>query len=68
MDRTRCPEEFACSVGEPHPLQCSLGTSRNFVITSKSVIMSSSVISSQIGVMPDQLRVSLYVVMSPNVM
>ena len=35
---------------------------------SKSVIKSSSVIGSQIGVMSDQLRVSLYTVMSQNVM
>ena len=34
----------------------------------KSVIKSSSVISSQIGVMSDQLMVSLYMVMSQNVM
>ena len=34
----------------------------------KSVLKSSSVISSQIGVMSDQLRVSLYMVMSQNVM
>ena len=34
----------------------------------QSVIKSSSVISSQIGVMSDQLRVSLYMVMSQNVM
>ena len=35
---------------------------------SKLVIKSSSVISSQIGVMSDQLRVSLYMVMPQNVM
>ena len=35
---------------------------------SKSVLKSSSVISSQIGVMSDQSRVSLYMVMSQNVM
>ena len=39
----------------------------NLVIMSKSVIKSSSVISSQIGAMSDQLRVSLYMVMSQNV-
>ena len=39
-----------------------------FSIFSKSVIKSSSVISSQIRVMSDQLRVSLYMVMSQNVM
>ena len=44
----------------------SMGTS---VIRSKSVLKSSSVISSQIGVMSDQLRVSLYImVMTQNVM
>ena len=37
------------------------------VIRSKSVMKSSSVISSQIGVMSDQLSVSLYMVMSQNV-
>ena len=41
---------------------------QNLVIRSKSVIKSSSVIRSQIGVMSDQLRVSLYMVMSQNVM
>ena len=40
----------------------------NSVIRSKSVFKSSSVINSQIGVMSDQLRVSLYMVMSQNVM
>ena len=34
----------------------------------KSVLKSSSVISSQIGIMSDQLRVLLYMVMSQNVM
>ena len=34
----------------------------------KSLIKSSSEISSQIGIMSDQLRVSLYMVMSQNVM
>ena len=41
---------------------------QNLVKRSKSVLKSSSVISSQIGVMSDQLRVSLYMVMSQNVM
>ena len=41
--------------------RCSFyGNLQNLVIRSKSVIKSSSVISSQIGVMSDQLRVSLY--------
>ena len=44
------------------------GNLQNSVIRSKSVLQSSSVISSQIGVMSDQLRVSLYMVMSQNVM
>ena len=39
-----------------------------FVIRSKSAIKSISVISSQIGVMSDQLRVSFYMVMYQNVM
>ena len=43
------------------------GILQNLVIKSKSVIKSGSVISSQIGVMSDQLRVSLYMVMSQNV-
>ena len=58
-DRTRCPEEQGSSVVEPHPLQCSMETSPNSAIRSKSVIRSSSVIGSQIGVMSEQLRVSL---------
>ena len=41
---------------------------QNSVIRSKSVLKSNSVISSQIGVMSDQLRVSLHMVMSHNVM
>ena len=41
---------------------------QNLVIRSKSVIKSSYVISSQIGEMTDQLRVSLYMFMSQNVM
>ena len=40
---------------------------RNLVIRSKPVIRSRSVISAQNGVMSDQLRVSLYMVMSQNV-
>ena len=41
---------------------------QNLVIRSKFVIKSSSVVSSQIGVMSDQLRVALYMVMSQYVM
>ena len=50
------------------PVAMFYGNLQNLVIKSKSVIKSSSVISSQIGVMPDQLSVSLYMVMSQNVM
>ena len=50
------------------PVAMFNGNLQNLVIRSKSVIKSSSVIGSQIGVMPDQLRVSLYTVMSQNVM
>ena len=41
---------------------------QNLVIRVKLVIKSSSVISSQIGVMSDQVSVSLHMVMSQNVM
>ena len=44
------------------------GNLHNLVLRSNSVIKSSSVISSQIGVMSDKLRVSLYMVMSQKVM
>ena len=44
------------------------GNLQNLVKMSKSVTKSSYVISLQIGVMSDQLRVSLYMVMSKNVM
>ena len=50
------------------PVAMFYGNFQNLVIRSKSVIKSSSVISSQIGVMSDQLRVSLYMVISQNVM
>ena len=46
------------------PVAMVYGHLRNLVMRSKSVIKSSSVISSQIGVMSDQLRVSLFTVMS----
>ena len=42
------------------PVAMFYGNLQNLVKRSKSVIKSSSVISSQIGVMSDQLRVSLY--------
>ena len=50
------------------PVAMFYGNLKNSVIRSKSVLKSSSVINSQIGVMSDQLRVSLYMVMSQNVM
>ena len=50
------------------PVAMFHGNLKNSVIRSKSVLESSSVINSQIGVMSDQLRVSLYMVMSQNVM
>ena len=50
------------------PVAMFHGNLHNSVIRSKSVLKSSSVINSQIGVMSDQLRVSLYMVMSQNVM
>ena len=50
------------------PVAMFYGNLQNLVKRSKSVIKYSSVISSQIGVMSDQLRVSLYMVMSQNVM
>ena len=50
------------------PVAMFYGNLQNLVIRSKSVIKPSSIISSQIGVMSDQLRVSLYMVMSKNVM
>ena len=50
------------------PVAMFYGNLQNSVIRSKSVLKSSSVINSQIGVMSDQLRVSLYMVKSQNVM
>ena len=50
------------------PVAMFYGNHQNLVIRSKSVIKSSSVISSQIGVMSYQLSVSVYMVMSQNVM
>ena len=50
------------------PVAMFYGNLQTLVIRSKSVIKSSLVISSQIGVMSNQLRVSLYMVMSQNVM
>ena len=48
------------------PVAMFYGNLQNLVIKSKSVIKSSSVISTQIGVISDQL--SVYMVMSKNVM
>ena len=50
------------------PVAMFNGNLQNSVIRSKSVLKSSSVISLLIGVMSYQLRVSLYMVMSQNVM
>ena len=50
------------------PVAMFYGNLQNSVIRLKSVVKSSSVISSQIGVMSDQLRVSSFMVMSQNVM
>ena len=49
------------------PVAMFYGNLQNLVIRSKSVIKSSSVINLRIGIMSDQLRVSLYMVMSQNV-
>ena len=48
--------------------KCAMKTSRNKVITSKTVIRSSSVTRSPVSGMSDQWRVSLYMIMSQNVM
>ena len=50
------------------PFAMFYGNLQNSVIRSISVLKSSSVINWQIGVMSDQWRVSLYMVMSQNVM
>ena len=50
------------------PVAIFYGILRYLIIRSKSVIRSCSVISSQIGVISDQLRMSLYMVMSQNAM
>ena len=47
------------SVGMPHPLQMFYGNLSQLGKKSNSVIRSRSVIGSNIGVMPDQWRVSL---------
>ena len=50
------------------PVALFYGNFQNSGIRTKSVFKSSAVKNSQIGVMSDQLRVSLYMVMSQNVM
>ena len=50
------------------PVAMFYGNLRNLVIRSKSVIISRSVISSQTGVMSDELKVPLYIVIYQNVM
>ena len=55
-----------CSLAAP--VAMFYGNLQNSVIRSISVLESSSVIYSQIGVMSDQLRMSLYMVMFQNVM
>ena len=67
-DRTRCPGGVSVLCWLAAPVAMFYGNLQNSVIRSKSVLKSSSVINSQIGVMSDQLRVSLYMVMSQNVM
>ena len=66
-DRTRCSEEYASSVGMPHPLQMFYGNLSQLGKKSNSVIRSRSVIGSTIGVMPDQWRVSMQMVINQNV-
>ena len=65
-DRTRCFCECVCLLAAP--VAMFYGNLRNLVARSKSIIRSSSVISLQNCAMSDQLRVSLYIVMSKNVM
>ena len=67
-DRTRCPGGVSVLCWLAAPVAMFYGNLQNSVIRSKSVLKSSSVINLQIGVMSDQLRVLLYMVMSQNVM
>ena len=62
-DRTRCPQEFASSVGMPHPLQLFYGNLTKLGKKSNSVIRSRSV-KGKICVMSHQWRVSLYMLSS----
>ena len=50
------------------PVAMFYGNLQNSVVRPKSVLKSSSVINSQTGAMSDQLRVSLNMVISQNVM
>ena len=52
----------------PHPLQMFYGNLSQLGKKSNSVIRSRSVIGSKIGVLPDQWRVSLYMVIIQNVL
>ena len=47
--------------------KCAMETPRNYVITSKTVMRSSSVTRSQFSEMSDQWRVPLYMIMFQNV-
>ena len=67
-DRTKCPGGASVLCWLAAPVATPHGNLKNLVIRSKSVIKSSSVIRSQTCVMSDQLMVSLYMVMSQNVM
>ena len=67
-DRTRVSGGVSVLCWLAAPVAMFYGNLQNSVIRSRSVLKSSSVINSQIGVMSDQLRVSLYMVMSQNVM
>ena len=59
-NRTRCHKEKASAVGIPHPLQMFYGNLAQFGENSNSVLRSSSATGSNIGVMSDRWRVSVY--------
>ena len=67
-DRTRLSGGVSVLCWLAAPVAMFHGNLQNSAIRSKSVLKSSSVINSQIGVMSDQLRVSLYMGMSQNIM
>ena len=48
--------------------KCSMETSRNYVIMSKTVLRSNSLTWSRFSEMSDQWKVSLYMIISQNVM